>query len=140
MNYMEQVAKMLGVELGEKFRINFKDDHLNISGRDTSDHEYFFSNEGVEVITPGYACISSDVLFKLIRGEWEIKRKPWRPKNDDLYYLVEETGLVSCEVWCNDSIDINYYKLGNCYRTKKEAEANATKWKAFYESDEVVEV
>lgn len=35
---------------------------------------------------------------------------------------------------------MNYYKLGNCYRTKAEAEFNRDKWMAFYASDEVLEV
>lgn len=142
MNYMEQVAKMLGVELGEKFRINFKDDPLNISGRYTSDHEYFFSNEGVEVITAGYACISSDVLFKLIMGEWEIKRKPWKPNDQEDFWYVEPDGYVYRFACFNqaDADYMNYYKLGNCYRTKAEAEANSAKWKAFYASDEILEV
>ena len=35
---------------------------------------------------------------------------------------------------------VNRYKLGNCYRTREEAEANRDKWVAFYASDDVLEV
>ena len=143
MNYMLEVAKMLGVELGEKFKINFENDPTNISGRNISDHEYFFSSDGIEVVTAGYACISVDVLFNLLRGKWTIKRKPWKPKDaeDDFWYVDADREVCRFSHFCSKDADyMNYYKLGNCYRTKEEAEANLDKWKAFYESDEVLEL
>lgn len=140
MNYMPEVAKMLGVELGERFKINFRNDPTNISGRNISDNEYFFSDRGVEVITAGYSCISADVLFKLIGGEWEVYRKPWKPNLDDQYYYVDEIGYACSDPWINSALDMVLYKIGNCYRTKEEAEANRDKWISFYKSDEVLEV
>lgn len=81
------------------------------------------------------------VLRDLCTGAYGIKRKPWKPENNEYYYIVDPDGSICFDEWCMDnSIDLNYYKLGNCYRTREEAEANRNKWVAFYASDEVLEV
>ena len=129
MNYMEQVVKMLGVELGEEFKCS-------------NGFSYKFTNLGL--LNANDTCkreeIYDRVLMQILIGNYTIERRPWRPNNDDCYYVIDELGCLSSEKWCNDSIDLNYYKLGNCYRTKEDAEANIDKWIAFYESDEVLEV
>ena len=117
MNYMKEVANILGVEIGDKFKID-------ANGFD-SNYNYYFTNNGIIIDKDGYACASNDVLCALISGKYSIKRKPWKPDIDENYYAVDETGCPMCEQWYEDSIDINYYKLGNCYRTKQEAEANS---------------
>ena len=134
-NHMSEVAKILGVELGERFKIDFCDK----IGVDKY-YDYYISNNGVNIDEVGRACISSDALFNLITGEWIIKKKPWKPKNNEVYYYVNASGTVDCEEWLSFCEDITWYKLGNCYRTKEEAEANKDKWFAFYNSDDVLEV
>ena len=138
MNYMSEVAKMFGVELGEKFNIDFCREHWYVDK--DKEHSYFFSEKGVEIATEGYGCISADVLLKLLCGEWAVKKKPYKPQSDDAYWCVRSNGSIESYPWRNDIIDFLYYKLGNCYRTKEEAEANCDKWVAFYESDDVLEV
>ena len=55
-------------------------------------------------------------------------------------------GFVHCDgyvykmCYCGSNEDKTFYKLGNCYRTCEEAEANRDKWVKFYVSDEVLEV
>lgn len=135
MNYMKEVAKMLGVEIGERFKIDF-----SIYNSCNSNFDYYLSREGIVLDKEGHGCCSNDILCELLRGNYIIKRKPWKPNNNDVYYIIDEKGYSSCEQWCNDSLDLNYYKIGNCYRTAEEAEANREKWNAFYASDEVLEV
>ena len=135
MNYMEQVAKMLGVELGERFRIYDDDCEYDV--------DYYFSEHGIYVDMVGNHCrANSGLLFDIVSGEYSIKHKPWKPKDGDEFYYVDYSGFPVCfgTEGCDPDDYINYYKLGNCYRTKKEAEANREKWKAFYASDEVLEV
>ena len=77
-------------------------------------------------------------------GELTIKRKPWKPKDRDAYFYVDKNGDVYKST-CFEKDDfvsehLNYYKIGNCYQTPEEAEANRDKWVAFYASDEVLEV
>lgn len=135
MNYMEQVAKMLGVELGEKFKINF--DRFDNCNRN---FDYYLSKSGIVLDSKDHSCISNDVLCGLIYGYYTIKRKPWMPNMRQEYLFVDEGGRIEYNEWMNTSTDLNYYKIGNLYRTKEEAEANIDKWTSFYESDEVLEV
>ena len=134
MNYMSEVAKMLGVELGEKFKIH--------GNEFDSNYTYYLTNNGIVIDKDGYACASNDVLCDLIRGKYTIKRKPWKPNDNDDFWYVDVDGYVYryCCFNIEDADYVNYYKLGNCYRTPEEAEANSAKWLAFYESDEVLDV
>ena len=125
-NHMVEVAKMLGVELGEKFDV----DPYNVT--------YVLLDDGVHNVSSGLLC--PDSLTSLLSGKWIIKRKPWKPKDDEEYWLVNQCGNVISLNWIDNFLCITNYKIGNCYRTKEEAEANRDKWVAFYASDEVLEV
>ena len=129
MNHMAEVAKMLGVELGEDFKCN---------------NGYTYRLTALGLICPEYCTDESEycgVLQELLNGGIEIKHKPQKPKVDEYYYIVDTDGSITTENWDVDcNIDMNNYKLGNCYRTREETEANRDKWVAFYASDEVLEV
>ena len=51
----------------------------------------------------------------------------WKPKVGEIYYAVN----VRCEVnhycWVNDAPDAAYYKCGNIFCTRKQAEQAAVK-------------
>ena len=133
-NHMAEVAKMLGVELGERF------DVLN-----SCDHNcgtFYLTEKGVMNDKSGY-YEGPGMLLNLIYGYCTIKRKPWKPKRGETYWYVEKDGDIWEMEWhpCRYMSDhVNRYKLGNCYRTREEAEADRDKWVAFYASDEVLEV
>lgn len=133
MNHMAEVAKMLGVELGEVFEV------LEYPSK-----KFQITNYGIERLQDGeWQCdiaVNSFVFEKLLTRKYTIKRKPWKPKEDEYYYIVETDGFIGSVAWSNNTVDIMFYKLGNCYRTREEAEANRDKWVAFYASDEVLEV
>ena len=126
MNYMEQVAKMLGVELGQYFEV-YRCDGL-----------YTFTYSGLYDVQSGFA--TEKVLNNLLSGEYKIKHKPWKPKYGDIYYAVGKTGHACSEQWYGDILDTLYYKVGNCYKTYEDAAANCEKWISFYASDEILEV
>lgn len=130
MNYIPEVAKMLGVELGEEFECS-------------NGYKYVLREDGIiesKYIDKVSTNTFSSTLVALLNGELTIKRKPWKPKKDDLYYYVDQEGFVISNRWDNSYTEVLLYKLGNCYRTSEEAEANRDKWVAFYASDEVLEV
>ena len=135
-NYMAEVAKMLGVELGEEFEI----DKLPTRRYKLTE------NNGLSGIYFGSWVVDEDsdkILKSLLLGECSIKRKPWKPKRGETYWYVEKDGDIWEREWlsCRYMSDhLNRYKLGNCYRTQEEAEANRDKWVVFYASDEVLEV
>ena len=131
-NYMAEVAKMLDVKLGEEFQIV-------VNGKATVK----LTEDGLEIVTIIGKLIDNAehiCLTKLLTGRYEIKRRPLKLKKNDFYWNVRLDGEPVLTRWLDDIIDLNNYKLGNCYRTKVEAEQNRDKWIAFYASDEVLEV
>ncbi len=56
--------------------------------------------------------------------EWfeEIKETAWKPKTGDTYRYINSDGIILLSRWSNDDLDNARYKIGNCYRTDKEAE------------------
>lgn len=134
-NHMAEVAKMLGVELGEEFNIDYATDITTLSAKVT--------DTGFHIINSNSPEFSGLFLNLLLSGQLEIKRSPWKPKRGETYWYVEKDGDIWEREWhsCRYMSDhVNRYKLGNCYRTCEEAEANRDKWIKFYASDEVLEV
>ena len=125
-NYMAEVAKMLGVEIGEKFDVG----PYNVT--------YVLLDDGVHNVSSGLLC--PDSLTSLLSGKWIIKHKPWKPSGGDKYWYISSNGSACYYHWTSDVLDFLFYKVGNCYRTSKEAEDNRDKWVTFYASDEVLEV
>jgi hypothetical protein len=132
---MSEVAKMLGVEIGERFKIDF-----DIYSSNNHNFDYYLSNEGIVLDKKCYACCSNYILCELLRGNYTINRKPWKPEVGECYHFIDESGIAVWDTWANRYEDILLYKLGNCYRTKEEAAANRDKWVAFYASDKVLEI
>ena len=67
-NHMEEVAKMLGVEFGEKFKIVFADGNTSI-------YDYYLNEKGIGVVGFGQSD-RLDLLYNLILGTASIKRIP----------------------------------------------------------------
>ena len=138
MNHMAEVAKMLGVELGEEFEIEFPAPSTISTTAVFKENEFRIVKTDAYIMTPYW---NYSVLHSLLVGNLIIKRKPWKPKCGEEYWYVtildREIGL---DIWRDTLRDITLYKLGNCYRTREEAEANRDKWVKFYASDEVLEV
>lgn len=124
MNYMADVAKMLGVEMNQDFECN------------KSSCTYRITEHGLTC----NGCYGSDSLMMILNGEYTIKRKPWKLNENDIFWSVNASGNVMWGVWTGATHNLACYKLGNCYRTEEEAVANRDKWISFYASDEVLEV
>lgn len=137
MNHMPEIAKMLGVELGEKFTFEDLDGEMmgiaviEESGFKLLEYNINYTNSWFQY-----------TLENLLTGKYTIKRKPWKPKEGDKFWYIDADKVIRSYNNFNHyySDHMNYYKLGNCYCTHEEAEANRDKWVAFYASDEVLEV
>lgn len=117
MNYMNQIAQMLGVELGEEFKI--KDpkngEILNII--------FEFDNSGLVRRVPKQNQIwmlDSAVLHQLLIGGFEIVKKPWKPKRGEMYCYVSVSKEIVHTHFYESHNDIMRYQLGNCFRTEEE--------------------
>lgn len=62
---------------------------------------------------------------KLIEAGWkapeEKKSLLWKPNIGETFYTISSLGVVCSAVWKNDRANNQLYRLGNCYRTQKEA-------------------
>jgi hypothetical protein len=120
MNLIPIIAKELGVEIGEEFRI--KDE----SGVDEDFHR--FTDCRLEYYDQAMCSWQeSAMIIKLIDGSAEVVKKPFEPKNGERYWTVywKEIGDMPCavyEIWRDDSCDFANKVSGNCFRTKTEAE------------------
>lgn len=117
MNYMEQIAQMLGVELGEEFKIKDPKNGviLNII--------FKFDNSGLVRRAPKLEQIWTPVsgtLRQLLIGVFEIVKKPWKPKKDEKYYYVSPLKEIVQTYFYEDHNDIMRYVLGNCFLIKEE--------------------
>lgn len=109
MNKMKEVAKLLGVELGEEFIIE-----------GCCNNPYKFEVNGL------FDCSSIGCpihLLCLLQGDYEIVKIPFKPKKGDVYWIYSTLlKRVDNYLWDGASSDYAYYKIGNCFRTKEEAE------------------
>ena len=114
-NRMEEVAKMLGVELEEDFRIKGI----------VSDLLFRITEGGVFSHYPGseYGQSNKLMLTQLLTGESEIIRLPWKPKNGEIYYWPHPDIDCLCDysIWYDDVTDYHRFKNNMVFKTKEEA-------------------
>lgn len=111
-NYMPEVAKMLGVEIGEEFDM--------IVGKALSGPFRFTEFDVVD--REGWS-IPLDRFHKLLVGEHAIQKRPWRPKDGEEYWVVYPVGKIIQTVFGGDPYDLAVLNMGNCFPTKEAAEA-----------------
>jgi hypothetical protein len=58
-----------------------------------------------------------------------MKKNKWVPKIDEPYYFVNSFLEPSNVPWWDDEHDKERYRIGNCFRTKREAQIMANKFK-----------
>ena len=126
-NKMEQVAKLLGVEIGGQFMIK---------GRQGAIYE--LQKDGIYIIDcQGRGVNSAQTLLDLLRGETEVVNLLWRPKFGESYWYISTNGLECRAEWKNVGIDQLFLKLGNVFKDKREARENADAFLAFLESADI---
>ena len=111
-NYMQDVARMLGVELEEEFMI------------DSSDKVYRFFKNGLCFQCDGAWLPAEYQFFDLIKGDSKIVKLPWQPKVGDVYYRPWRyfKGVTST-YWNNAVEDFALKEAGVVFRTAEECEA-----------------
>lgn len=118
-NLIPEIAKMLGVELGEEFKIKGEDELMT----------YRFSSDGLQV-TYGDGIeipISTNLAFvDLVNGKDEIIKLPWKPKKGDACFsfaLLGNKWVVGSLDWGGFPSEYALLDKGWVYRTKEEAQA-----------------
>ena len=113
-NYMQDVARMLGVELGEKFNVSSCGQTL-----------YMLTEDGLSCLVCDKWVEQADFAFMtLIKGKYKIIKRPWQPKNGDRYYFpVDGFTITSCAIWCDSTLEYALKEAGMIFKTKEECEA-----------------
>lgn len=133
MNYARKIAEMLGLNIGEKFKIKghpdmgtfwFVDDNSE-KMRDIWDFE--LGPEAYDL------CFEPVVLLEqILTGFYEVERLPWKPKRCQKYYTFNYTlesneKVIDESIWIDSVFDLMRWKSGNCFETRKKAETNGKK-------------
>lgn len=122
-NYMPEIAKMLGVEVGEIFKMT---DYNSL---------YRFTERGLEFKGTAGWCLSERIEW-LLTGRNEILKLPWQPKEGDNYYHPASNFKdIYYAGWGNTIFDIALREAGMAFKTKEECEAALPNMRAKYLSE-----
>ena len=133
MNYMDMVAEMLDVKMGEEFKI------VDAEGKPRKCIIFKLTENGLKsiAIKPngdyfGGWSGDPDALSLLLTGKYSIVRKPWKPKKGETYYTISAISdneiIIYYYEWRDTSACYEHYALSNCFRTEEEAKQHASKY------------
>lgn len=127
MNHMEKVAEMLGVKIGETFKIK--------RFRDT---EFVLTLCGLEPVGIEVRRTYSSALERLLNGKDEIITEPRYPKKGMNYWFFGDgcngTERAYKVEWMGTLGDRINYRTGNFFLSRKEAEENREYFLALFEN------
>ena len=115
MNYYKQIAEMLGVELGEEFKVSITEAFVYKITENGLRRRYHTDLKWVE--SPPFT------LTNLLRGDYSIVKLPWKPKEGEIYWfyaIFNEQAFWTA--WSFYGVDFYRWKEGNCFKTREEAE------------------
>ena len=124
-NLIPEICKLLGVEVGERFKIRIKNaDVINPT-------TYAILNSGTLCYyqTDDVLATSTTLTIQhLLNGYAEVIKLPWKPKEHESFwsfYLlpVRKTLIAARMLWNSENVShLVFYKEGWVYRTREEAE------------------
>lgn len=120
-NYMRKIAGLLGVELGESFKI--VDDNV---GKYPNYYRISEKN-GVEVSenNADWEVALTWVLTHILLGKVRIVKLPWEPQENERYYIpfiaTNPRNMYDEYYWENDDVDKERYLMGLVCKTSEEA-------------------
>ena len=121
MNNWGKFAEMLGLELEQEFLLT------DVDGNTKGELTYKFTEDGLLHKSPTlvkWSKSSSGTILRLLNGDYKVVSKPWKPKEGEKYWYYSDTcKLAICVYWEDTARDLSFWKLGNCFKTREEAEA-----------------
>lgn len=125
MNYMKDIAKLLGVELDEEFYLEDVTDGGCYITYDNDKTVLKLSNAGMlrrdKHMVSGWIDSTYHYLLGLLTGRYTIVKKPWKPSHGLRYYYVRLDKTLDYTIFDSECYwDVLAYTLGNCFRTKEE--------------------
>lgn len=117
-NLIPKICKLLGVELGEEFKVRSKGITL-----------FKFCSLGLEKKAKNgdWYADTAETFSKLCQGTEIITKLPWKPKFGDRYFgFFEFNGklmITRYDIWRGTIEEEAQYKCGWVFRTREEVEA-----------------
>lgn len=122
-NLLPEIAKMLDVEMYEKFKIeDMSSDLVFRIGVDGLEMERFDYAEDDRI----WVTLASCNFVDLLTGKAKIVKLPWKPKKGDVYFSFGRLGdkwVVRSLWWGGFPEEYALLDKGWVYRTKEEAKA-----------------
>lgn len=127
-NKMADVARLLGVKMNEKFKIQ------NAEGKEMLPDEVRITGDGLIIDNCfGYSLnLGAIMLSLLLNGTYSISRSSWYPKRGEDFYVVTwreyGDGKIRLTVqqksyWRGEAAALMFIDTNNCFSTYDEAEA-----------------
>ena len=117
MNYYKQIAEMLGLELEQEFVIT------DLDGKRKDTITYKFTEDGLFSKANNLSAKVTLILDLLLSCKYKAVPKPWKPKYGEQYWSYSlRSNQARCSLFGDYVEDYACWKLGNCFRTKEEAE------------------
>lgn len=114
-NYMPEVARMLGVEIGEEFDVIYE------TGQKSDWGPYKITRDGL-VDESGNWTLNETAILNLLKGNYSLQKRPWRPMDKEIYWLIESDGDVHCSYFYKDNTDdLALLNMGNCFPSEEVA-------------------
>ena len=128
-NYIPKVAEMLGVRIGERFKLQHIEGE-QLSGM-TLDGTYYFTDDNL-IDEQGDSYL--DLIADIITGNLLIAEFTWKPKEGDRVYVSLPNGLVDHFFFNPDGAwSLLTFHNGLLFRTESEAMRNEDSAKAFWD-------
>lgn len=96
----------------------------------------FYDSEAGRICTGDGLVITGIDFEAALADDWEIveeKKKYWTPKEKEKYFYIEDCMGVSDDRNVQAPIDYCRFNIGNCFKTKEEAEHILEKLKVIHE-------
>lgn len=122
---MAKVAKLLGVELGESFKIT-SDTKGDYPG-DYQNYYRFTENNCFETSVDGvkWEMATVIVLRGILMGDTRIVKLPWKPQEGDRYYFPCPASIEKWDYSTWSEREVDYYRLNHGFVCKTMEEAIA---------------
>lgn len=130
----KEIAKMIGVEIGEPFRIQipfYLEDYINkaIWSNDLEEMDFCIYENGLARANEDidFVCKYDEFFYNIILGgilndNIVISRKRFKPEFGDKYYYINVSNNEISSATCSKShFDLLNFVFGNCFRTADEA-------------------
>lgn len=123
-NLIPQIAEMLGVKIGEEFKVVSKEGNEQICNFTMAG---LFEHDNKES-----GSYNKELLAEIVCNNAEIVKLPWKPTQDERYWTFTVRGYLESSsrtwtvrpgIWENHPIDIVLFNQGWTYRTYEEAAA-----------------